>query len=244
VAYNEIRAEILKKINKNDQNQSIIIEPLVAAKEFSIINGAFLARLMAEIYPPKNTIFLVVLNPSKVRPARLIGETKNGFKFVGANTGALNWLIEDFGLEKLYELNDPGFLPFGGKCVHAPAVAKIALGKNFEKLGEKRNDDFLVDFKIPNGTVVHIDNFGLIKIKGKPPEYRDGEILEVCINDNKKLEAIFTNRMMSLEDKTWCLYPGSSLGGMPELGKVRSLDGAKEIGVEIGDVITWKKKLS
>lgn len=242
MAYNEIRAEILKEINKSEQNPDIVIEPLVAAKEFSIINGAFLVRLMAEIYPPKNTIFLVVLNSSKVRPARIIGETKEGFKFVGANTGTLNWLIEDFGLKKLYELTDPGFLPFGGKYVHAPAVAKIALGKTFDELGKKRNDNFLTDFKIPNSTVVHIDNFGLIKIKGKTPEYKEGEILDIYVNENKKIEAVFTHRMMNLKDNTWCLYPGSSLDGMPELGKVRSLNGAKEIGVKIGDIITWKKK--
>jgi len=242
VAYNEMRAKILHEIDNEKIKNNIIVEPLVPAKEFSIINGAFLVRLMADLYPPKNTIFLVVINPCKIRPARLIGETNNGFKFVAANTGTINWLISDFGLKNLYELKNCGFFPFGGKFVHAPATAKLALGKNFDELGEKRDKNFLVNFHIPDGTVVHIDNFGIIKIKGKPPNYDDGDVLEIYINGKKRLDAIFTHRMMSLDDGVWALYPGSSLGGMPELGKVRSLNGADEIDVNIGDMIRWKKK--
>ena len=106
-AFNEIRAQILKEIDTAKSNDDIIVEPLVAAKEFSIIDGAFLTRLMAELYPPEKTIFLVILNPLQKRPRRIIGETKNGFKFVGADTGTLSWLFEDFGIKEVYELKDP-----------------------------------------------------------------------------------------------------------------------------------------
>jgi len=237
VAYNEMRRKILNECEKLG-NYNVNVEPLVPTKEFSIINGAFLTRLMAEVYPP-GTIFMVILNPSKERPARIFGETLSGHIFEGANTGTLNWLIKDLGLKSLYEIKDPGFFPFGGKYVHAPTVAKISSGVPFEEYGDKRYSDFLVDFPIEDGTVVQIDNFGLMKIYGKAPQYEDEKKLRIYINGKESIEGIYTKRMMSHDDNVWALYPGSSLD-MLELGKVRCKTGANELGIKIGDKITWE----
>jgi S-adenosylmethionine hydrolase len=240
VAYNEVRAILFKELGENSKR--ISIEPLVKVLPFSILNGSFLLRLLAEVYSPKNTLFLVILNPLRKRPARIMGETKNGIRFIGANTGVFNWLIEDFGLKSLYEIKDMGFIPFGGKYVHTPTAAQLVIGKRFEDLGFKRDKSFLAQFKIRDNTVVHIDNFGLIKIKGKQPLYKEGDLLDIYVNGNKRISAVFARRMMNLKDNEWVGYLGSSLGGMPELGKVRRTDGAKELGVRIGDIITWEKK--
>jgi S-adenosylmethionine hydrolase len=248
VAYNEMRATILSELDKLS-TKDVEIEPLVKAEEFSIINGSFLLRLMAECYNPKDTIFLVILNPLKTNVkerARIIGELNNGVKFVGANTGALNWLIEDFGLKSLYELNAPGltgreFISFGGKYVHSPAAAKIASGIAFDKLGTKKNKDFLINFSIKEGTVVHIDNFGVSKIRGKMPELKEGENTEIYVNEKKIGRGVFTHCMKDLPDGTLAIYPGSSLNNLPEIGKVRCLKTAKQLKIQIGDIVTFKK---
>ncbi len=133
MAYNELRGVILDNI----KSEEIIIEPVVSVAPFSIINGNFALRLMAEVYP-EGTVFSIILNPSKERPARLIGKTeKKSFYFMGANTGVFTWFFRDFGVEELFELNDPGFFPFGGKYVHAPAVAQIAMGKRLKEMGHQ-----------------------------------------------------------------------------------------------------------
>ncbi|MDE1874321.1 MAG: SAM-dependent chlorinase/fluorinase [Candidatus Micrarchaeota archaeon] len=239
VAYNEMREVIAGELDRLGSSDEVVVEPLVSAAPFSIVNGAFLVRLMAEIYPPGRTTVLVVLNPSKQRPERIAGETNNGFKFVGANTGTLNWLISDFGLKNLYELNDPGFLPFGGKFVHSPAAANIASGLGFEKIGKPIDLGILNKFMIKDGTVVHIDNFGLAKIKGEPPTFNEGQRLKVSVNGTRHFEAIYAKRMMSLDDGAIALYRGSSLGGMPEIGMVRKTDGARLLGLAIGDSVKW-----
>ena len=246
VAYNEIRATILRELDKSNV-KNVEIEPLVKAEEFSIINGAFLTRLMAEIYNPENIIFLVILNPLKTTRkdrARIMGETKNGFKFVGANTGTLNWLIKDFGLKYLYEFSKEGlsgkkFVSFGGKYFHAPMAAKVAMGISFKKLGIKRDKGFLSDFRIRDGTVVHIDNFGVPKIKGKLSKFKEKEEIDVYVNGKKKVRATFTNSMKDLRDGTWAVYPGSSLNNLPEIGKVRCLGSASRLGIKIGDKIEF-----
>jgi S-adenosylmethionine hydrolase len=122
VAFNEMRRIIINECSKLGI-ENIEVE-LVSVAEFSLINAAFLTRLMADYYPEK-TVFSVVINPQRHRSARIYGETKSGIKFFGANTGALSWLLSDFGYKSLYEVHDPGFVSFGGKYVHAPNVAKL-----------------------------------------------------------------------------------------------------------------------
>lgn len=234
VAYNELRGVILDNI-KSDE---IIIEPVASVMPFSIINGNFVLRLMAEAYP-EGTIFSIILNPSRERPARLIGKTKEkGIYFMGANTGVFTWLFKDFGIEELYELNDPGFFPFGGKYVHAPAVAQIVTGKPLEEMGHSFDIKRVVKIDIAGGTIIHIDNFGLMKFTGELTRLNEGDRLEVNIN-GKILKAVYAERMMSRETGEWVIYPGSSLG-LPELGKVRE-NGAKDLNAKVGDIITFKK---
>lgn len=193
---------------------------------------------MAEIYP-EGTTFSVILNPLKERPARLIGKTKKkNFYFMGANTGVFTWFFRDFGIDELYELHDPGFFPFGGKYVHAPAMTQIAMGKPLEEMGKPFDIEKLVKLDIPEGTIVHIDNFGLMKFVGNLTGLNEGDRVKVSIN-GRIIQAVFAKRMMSRETGEWVIYPGSSLG-LPELGKVRG-NGAQELNAKIGDVITFEK---
>lgn len=250
VAFNEMRATILSYLDK-EKIKNVEIEPLVPVKEFSIVNASFLIRILAEIYNPKDTIFLVVVNALKTNRkerARIMGETLNGFKFVGANTGALNWLIEDFGLKCLYEfdktnLTGKNFVSFGGKYFHSPMAAKIATGIPFKKLGEKRTKEFLTDFEIKEGTVIHIDNFGVPKIKGNVhKELKEGDKIEIFVNNKKRVKAVFTHSMKDYPDGTWTLFSGSSLNKLLEIAKVRALDSAESLMIKIGDKLSFKKK--
>lgn len=234
VAYNELRGVLLDNI-KSDET---VIEPVVSVIPFSIVNGNFVLRLMAEAYP-EGTIFSIILNPSRERPARLIGKTKEkGIYFMGANTGVFTWLFKDFGIEELYELNDPGFFPFGGKYVHAPAVAEIASGKLLKDMGRPFDSEKIITIDIAGGAIVHIDNFGLMKFTGELTGLNEGDILEVHVN-NQTLRAVYAKRMMGRETGEWVIYPGSSFG-LPELGKVRE-NGARELNAKIGDIVTFKK---
>jgi len=236
VAYNELRAVVMTQLRKLDNRVEVEIEPVVPVKPFSIINGNFVLRLLADAYP-EGTIFSVILNPLKERPARLLGKTKKGgFYFMGANTGAFEWFFRDFGIEELYELHDPGFLPFGGKYVHAPVVAQIASGQQLNLIGRKFDVGNLAKLDISDGTIVHVDNFGLMKFTGTLPVFSEGDKLTVSVNGTT-LSAVYATRMMSRETGEWVVYPGSSFG-LPELGKVRQ-NGASEIGANVGDIVRF-----
>ena len=234
VAANELSTTLVRNLEKLKADKNVEIEPIVRAEEFSIINGAFLVRLMADIYNPQTTTFLVVLNPLKTNRkdrVRIIGQTRNGFKFVGENTGTLSWLIKDFGIREIYESNQKGldgkeFIPFGGKFIHVPIAAKIASGRPLREIGSDFDPRKVTFITFKKGAVLHIDNFGVAKIFIRELNLPEGSTVGISINKKDKIKAKFTHSMKNLPDETWALYPGASLGGLFELGLVRA-NGAK-----------------
>jgi hypothetical protein len=96
IAANEIRATLLRAI---DYDPRIVVEPIAPVlPAFSLLNGNFVFRLMADHYPP-GTLFLSTVNAEKMRPASIVGRTDRGsFVFIGRNHGIFDWLTRDFGL--------------------------------------------------------------------------------------------------------------------------------------------------
>ena len=139
IAANEIRSSL---IPFTDERDDIVVEPIVPIEAFSVINANFVMRLMAEDYP-EGTIFVIIFNPMKKRPASLIGRTeKKNLIFMGRNTGIFDWLTRDFGCKELYSANKqftafrPYFVSFSGKYVTAPTAGKIAMGAPLHELGD------------------------------------------------------------------------------------------------------------
>lgn len=231
VAWQEIRGAIYS----NCDNYDVQIEPVVPVDSYSIVNVNFLVRLIADIYP-EGTIICVIVNPLKIRTERIVGKTKKkNIIFEGTNTGAFGWLVEDFGCEELYELHDPGFVPFGGKYVHAPAVGKIESGIEISKLGNPFDLNLLRSIKCENGVVMHIDNFGNLKLFHKfEDEAKDGDKFKISVN-NKIFNITFNTRMMAKEDGEIIIYPGSSFG-FTEIGIVRG-NFAKKYNIKNGDIV-------
>lgn len=235
VAWQEIRGSIYSNCNDYD----VQIEPVVPVDSYSIVNVNFLVKLIAEIYP-EGTIICVIVNPLKLRTERIVGRTKKkNIIFEGTNTGAFSWLIEDFGCEELYELHDPGFVPFGGKYVHAPAVGKVASGIELKELGHPFEVDKIRHIKMEAGTVMHIDNFGNLKLFHKfEEEPKNGDRYIIKFN-GQELELIYNKRMMEKENGEIIIYPGSSFG-YTEVGIVRDHFSSK-YNIKNGDIVEIKK---
>jgi S-adenosylmethionine hydrolase len=227
VSVNEMRLALTNSYRKHGGTGDVLskIEPTVACLPFNITHAAFLTRLVAEVSPP-GTVIMTIVNPMRDRPQRILGLTKNGIFFEGPNTGAFSWLVEDFGVERCFELTDPGFVPFGGKHVHAPSVGALMAGLSPTELGLPLEPDYKpVDSICPRGTIVHIDNFGNAKLKFASDEFHStapGSCFNVVFPGDVSLRAKYGVRMMEFEDDDWVLYPGSSLG-LLELGQVRNI---------------------
>ncbi len=130
------------------------------------------------------------------------------------------------------------FVSFAGKYVTAKVAAAAALGTPLSELGEAIDPDGIIRLGLKPGTIVHIDNFGMMKFTGDMGPTSPGDRYEVTVGKNK-INAIYQPRMMSLETGDWAFFPGSSFG-LFELGQARDL-GARKLGIKVGDVISWKK---
>lgn len=218
VAWQEIRGTIYSNANDYD----VEIEPVVSVDAYSIINVNFLVKLVANAYP-EGTIICVIVNPLKLRTERIIGRTeKKNLIFEGTNTGAFSFLVKEYGCKEVYELFDPGFVPFGGKYVHSPAVGKAASGILLSELGNPFSKDKIRILDIDEGTIMHVDNFGNVKLYHKFDKYNipeDGDKYNIEFN-NYQLDAIYNTRMMERNDGELVVYPGSSFR-YTELGIVR-----------------------
>jgi S-adenosylmethionine hydrolase len=243
IAFNEVYAVLELLLTKNNV-KDFKIHPLVPVKNFSIINASFAIRLMADLYG-ENTYFLVIVSATKDLSERVFGETKHGITFVGNNSGYFGWMLEDFGCEYAYknkQTKDIEYKSFGGKFVQAPTIVDLLIGKDKSSFGEKIPNDDLHSIRIQDGTVVHCDNFGLMKIKSLNNHGLDElDQVQILINENPTLKATFSKSMKKHEDGAWILYQGSSINGLLELGKVRNTNSAQEINVREGDMIKWIK---
>lgn len=243
IAFNELHQTLSSELSCAHLDH-FEIAPLVPVKNFSIESASFAIRIMADLCLP-GTIFLVVVNATRSNPERIFGRLNNGLIFVGNNSGYFNWLFDDLGIDIIFKNNidrTKNKKSFGGKYVQAPTVVKLLSGIPFEKIGEpfERND--LSKYKISHGTVVHCDNFGLMKIfSPKITDLNESDPLKIFVNGNEAVDAVYSTQMKSLLDGTWVLFPGSSLDSMPELGCVRSRNSALDLGVQEGDVISWER---
>lgn len=242
VAFNEIY-QTLDQLLYNQGITDYKIDPFIPIPNFSIINASFLIRLMSDHYE-EGSVFLVIMSAVPNKPMRIFGKTKSGITFIGNNSGYFNWLFRDHGIEYVYKNNTTHTVEgrsFGGKYVQVPTASKILSGVSLNEIGECIHERDLSDFSLSEGTVVHCDNFGLMKIFAPALQgYKEQQKLSIKINDERELEAQFTTSLKDQPDGSLVLFEGSSLYGLPELGVVRSKNSAKELDIKVGDVITWK----
>ena len=189
-------------------------------------------------------MIFTTINAEKTRPPNVIGRTKEkNLIFIGRNMGSFDWITRDLGCEELYDLGrhyvgGSNFRSFEGKLTTAPMAAKAALGVPLMELGDRISAEAIVRLDLPEGTIAHVDNFGMMKLTGKCENATEGQQYRIYFK-GKQFNAVFGRRVMSYDTGTWVLFPGSSFG-LYELGKVRQL-GAEKIGAVVGDVLRWER---
>jgi S-adenosylmethionine hydrolase len=241
IAFAEVYQKLVGELDKLGV-MSYDIAPLVEVASFSVTNAAFSLRLMAEVASP-GTVFLVIVNGQSNNPERIFGETENGIVFVGNNSGYFSWLLQDFGIKEVYKTRVDRIAnnkSFGGRNVQTPLAAQIVSGMPYDSLGTIFDRSLLNMEVIKDGTIVHIDNFGLMKVKLQvTEEIERSTSIDVYVNSELRATAKFRTKMKTASDGEWCVFPGSSLDpALLEVAKVRSFNSAADLGASVGDIIT------
>ena len=220
----------------------IAIEPLVAVEPFSELNASFLTRLVAESYPPGTVIYTLVSKSKNIRAHHdaLWGETLTGHLFIGSNFGYFGWLSRDLGIKRLYEIKDVPQSNFSGRNFIAPLVARIAGGDESASILSPCPEDTVDDVAMAAGTVVHVDNFGNVKVMEKIGPTAGG-VVDLSVNGRHlcRSEPIQKQVYLQPERGRVVMYPSTSFDYMTDIAMVRG-NFAGHYGVSVGDVLSWR----
>ncbi|HVX92803.1 MAG TPA: hypothetical protein VHA74_01680, partial [Candidatus Dojkabacteria bacterium] len=223
---------------------------------------------MAKSYLSPAVIFTNVA-PHQTFKSDIIAKIKGkDLILMGSNNGIFDWIARDFEFDYLAEITTKKpfvingqiiYLPgenvpqdydtrfseetmhrtFGAHVIYGAIAVGLALGVDYKKFGEDRNNDFIVPLDISDGEIVHIDNYGNLKIYGKL-DFNDGFKIKLSKNGQFLTNAEYvTGRMMSSQTGTFVVYPSTSLPNMIDIALVRG-NAAKQLNLRIGDKLTYE----
>jgi S-adenosylmethionine hydrolase len=169
---------------------------------FNIQEGALTLLLAAREFP-MGTVFVAVVDPGvgTVRhPILLV--TKDGKYFIGPDNGLLSMVMNELGVDKVYEIKNPNWFrkknishTFHGKDIFGPAAAHLVKGDDITTIGPTITDYVKLPFQTATlsgnkikGNVIFIDTYGNIQVNItasllEKANLRKGDLLHVRIGD-------------------------------------------------------------
>ena len=241
----------MKGIILNINPKANIIDIAHSVTSFSIIETAYIIKTTYSLYP-KNTIFIVVVDPG-VGSSReiIIIRTKSDYFFIGPNNGIFTNVFDSNEISKCIHIknknyfNSPVSKTFHGRDIMAPIGAYLSQGVNIDKFGPSFPIAKLIDFPIELNkisdneikcTIQYIDDFGNIitNLKGNHVIFKANTEMAIRTGDQiikgkcvKFFEEVFINSLL--------FTIGSS--GFLEISKNQG-NAASDLGLKVGNVIT------
>jgi len=163
------------------------------------INEAAFVLWNSYKYFPRNTVFVVVVDPGVGSERRILCVKANGYFFLAPDNGVLKYVIGECHIQQVVEVtNEKYFLPylsstFHGRDIFAPVAAHLAHGLRISLLGKKvlnygAGENFVEvapEGGKFSGKVIHIDRFGNlitnVKMPGDVSRYTSTRIGKVKI---------------------------------------------------------------
>ena len=239
VAFSEMCGNMHKEAALLGEN--IYIEPLVPVINFSEINANFLTRVVAENYPAGTIIYTLVSKSNNIKHSHdvLWGETKTGHFFIGSNFGYFGWLAQDLGVRRVYKIENIPQSNFSAKTHIAPLVARLACSDETSISNYVCSEEIIDKIDFPVGTVLHIDNFGNVKlaldIRNQTSDLGDSAIY---VNEKHICQASHISSQVYLENNSGKIvfYVSTSFDHLTDVAMVRG-SFADTYKIKIGDIV-------
>jgi len=218
---------------------------------FSIIEAAYVIKSTYSLYP-KNTIFIIVVDPGVGSSREIILiRTKSGYFFIGPNNGIFTNVFDSSEISKCIHIkneqyfNIPVSKTFNGRDIMAPVGAYLSKGVNINKFGSKFPVTKLIDYPIElkkisdneiKCTVQYIDEFGNIitNIKENYVIFKEGTEIAIRTRE-QKIRGKFVTFFEEVFVNSPLFIVGSS--GFLEISKNQG-NAASDLGLKVGDIIT------
>ena len=241
----------MKGIVLNINPKANIIDIAHNITPFSIIEAAYIIKSTYSLYP-KNTIFIIVVDPGVGSSREIILiRTKSDYFFIGPNNGIFTNAFDSSEISNCIHIkneqyfNSPVSKTFHGRDIMAPIGAYLSKGVDINKFGSKfpiaKLKDFPIELKKISDyeircTIQYIDEFGNIitNIKGNSLIFKEDTEMTIRIGEQKIrgnfvkfFEEVFVNSLLFIV--------GSS--GFLEISKNQG-NAASDLGLKVGDILT------
>ena len=241
----------MKGIILNINPKANIIDIAHNITPFSIIEAAYIIKSTYTLYP-KNTIFIVVVDPGVGSNREIILiRTQSDYLFIGPNNGIFTNVFDSSEISKCIQIkneqyfNTPVSKTFHGRDIMAPIGAYLSKGVNIDTFGSKfpitKQIDFPIELKKISAnkircTIQYIDNFGnlITNIKGNYVIFKEDTEMAIRTED-QKLKGKFVKFFEEVFVDSLLFIIGSS--GFLEISKNQG-NAASDLGLKVGDVIT------
>ena len=215
----------------------------VSVVPFSSLNCAFHVRLMAEALS-SDAVIMASADPRAPgiprEPIVIYFEQPNMY-LVCPNIGISTLMLERYIPTKVIRLtfDDWESSVFNGRDIYAPTAGKIMAGALLEDLGEQFPLSSLYSLKVNHGTVLHIDNYGNVKLYA----YEDLTNVDYVIVNGRQFPAVSNFKLSSgdsVPEGELVVTNGSSFGLVEiqaKAGGIGAAGAAELLGINVGDLV-------
>jgi len=176
--YKDPYVGVLKGVIKSINPDAEIIDLTHGVERHNILEAAVMLAVSAR-YFPKDTIFVVVVDPGVGGERKSIVIETNNYILVGPDNGCLSLLAEIDGIKRVFDVSNSRYrLPvvsstFHGRDIFAPVAAWISRGIPLEEIGVELKPDEIVRIEIEkprvdlenrvvDASILYIDVYGNI----------------------------------------------------------------------------------
>ncbi len=176
--YKDPYVGVLKGVIKSINPDAEIIDLTHGVERHNILEATVMLAVSAR-YFPRNTIFVVVVDPGVGGERKSIVIETNNYILVGPDNGCLSLLAEIDGIKRVFDVSNSRYrLPvvsstFHGRDIFAPVAAWISRGIPLEEIGVELKPDEIVRMKIEKprvdlenrvveASILYIDVYGNI----------------------------------------------------------------------------------
>lgn len=233
-----------------DQRVSPDIISIADIGALNIAHGAWVTQ--RQLTGEQGAVCVTVVDPgvgTEREPVAIV--TKDENVIIAPNNGVGYPAANDHGIDKVYEL-----LPervsamsglslsrtFHGRDLFAPAGALVASGVNLAEFAQPLDKDSLVEFELQKGSLLHIDQFGNLKVSDAIPD----DATVVRLNRKKTPTEPAITAIIPVVPKfadaklgTLCAYTGSSGGLEIAINKGRADKALSSLDLQVGQVLDY-----
>lgn len=176
--YKDPYVGVLKGVIKSINPDAEIIDLTHGVERHNILEATVMLAVSAR-YFPRNTIFVVVVDPGVGGERKSIVIETNNYILVGPDNGCLSLLAEIDGIKRVFDVSNSRYrLPvvsstFHGRDIFAPVAAWISRGIPLEEIGVELKPDEIVRIEIEkprvdlenrvvDASILYIDVYGNI----------------------------------------------------------------------------------